>query len=504
MIENPIIRGFHPDPSATKIGDDYYIATSTFEWWPGVEIWHSKDLKNWSFHSRPLNRLSQLNLTGVPDGGGVYAPDLSYDGKTVYLLYTNVRERGAFMQPDNYLVTTDDINGEWSEPLYLNSLGFDPSLFHDDDGRKYLLSLDNGCNKGKRFNGLWLQEYDHSQKKLVGKIKQIYKIDELVEGAHIYHKNGYYYLLKAQGGTGERHSCQLSRSRSLWGEYEDCPFILLHSRDNPDLPLRRGGHGDLIEVGEELYLVHLARRKDAPCCGRETCIQKVEPTPDGWLRLHGGGENPKVEVPQPKLEELTGETDDGYYDFTKGLLPDCFQSLRLPPQGVEFNESGLVMRCGDSLMSRFNQSLFARRISERDFTLETQLSFEPDSEKHMAGLVLMYDTRHWLYCFVSRRQRDLKRVVNIFICDNGSISYPLEDGIEISQGSPVTIGAKARENIVHFMADGEKIGGDYDLTILSDDHVFLGFTGAMAGICCQDLYTREKRAAFKYFKYENP
>lgn len=126
MIENPIIRGFNPDPSIIRVKDTYYIATSTFEWWPGVAVYSSKDLKNWRLDHYPLNRISQLNLQGVPDGGGIWAPCLSYDGNEVFLVYTNVKERGPFMTTDNYLVYTDDItSGKWSEPIYLNSLGFD-------------------------------------------------------------------------------------------------------------------------------------------------------------------------------------------------------------------------------------------------------------------------------------------------------------------------------------------------------------------------------------------
>lgn len=500
MIKNPILKGFHPDPSIIRIGDDYYIATSTFEWWPGVEIWHSRDLKNWHFHSRPLNRPSQLDLRGVPDGGGIYAPCLSCDGETIFLVYTNVRERGAIMQTDNFLVTTDDINGEWSEPVFLNSLGFDPSLFHDSDGRKYLLSLDNHYTAGNRFNGLWLQEYDHKQKKLVGPLKQIYRVDELVEGSHIYRENGYYYLLKAQGGTGERHSCQLSRSRELWGGYEDCPFILLHSRDNPGLALQQGGHGDLIEAGGGLYLVHLARRKDAPCCGRETCIQKVEWTPDGWLRLSGGGENPFMEVPETGADETAWEIEAPRTDFTAvKAMPSRFMSLRGPVEH-SLDENGLHIRGGDGPMSRFGQSLFAERITERDFSVETAVDFTPDCEKHMAGLIFIYDTRHWFYCFVTRSNISGKRTAKIFSCDNGNLTYPAEDGRELPEGT-VTLRAEAKDNRLQFFAGGLPIGEALDMTILSDDHVFLGFTGAMAGICCQDLYTQEKTAVFKYFEY---
>ena len=141
MIENPIIRGFNPDPSICKKGDDYYIATSTFEWFPGVQIFHSKDLKNWQLICRPLNRVSQLDMMGIPDSGGVWAPCLSYADGKFWLVYSIMREHRAFKDVCNYVVMADEIDGEWSEPIFLNASGFDPSLFHDIDGKKYILNI---------------------------------------------------------------------------------------------------------------------------------------------------------------------------------------------------------------------------------------------------------------------------------------------------------------------------------------------------------------------------
>ena len=150
QILNPILRGFNPDPSIIRVDEDYYIATSTFEWFPGVQIHHSRDLVNWQLLTRPLRRPGQLNMLGDPDSCGVWAPCLSYDKGLFYLIYTDVKRYGrtstggasggaSLRDFHNYLVTSDRIDGDWSDPVYLNSSGFDPSLFHDDDGRKYLV-----------------------------------------------------------------------------------------------------------------------------------------------------------------------------------------------------------------------------------------------------------------------------------------------------------------------------------------------------------------------------
>ena len=169
-ISNPILTGFNPDPSILRVGDDYYIATSTFEWFPGVQISHSRDLNNWEVVARPLNRYSQLDMRGNPNSGGVWAPCLSFHDGVFYLIYSNVRRwASCFKDVNNYLVTAESIEGPWSEPIFMNSSGFDPSLFHDEDGRKWFVNMiwDHRDQK-VNFGGILLQEYDHSQQKLVG------------------------------------------------------------------------------------------------------------------------------------------------------------------------------------------------------------------------------------------------------------------------------------------------------------------------------------------------
>jgi xylan 1,4-beta-xylosidase len=139
-ITNPILTGFNPDPSLCRQGEDYYIATSTFEWFPGVRIYHSRDLKNWSLVSTPLDRVSMLDMKGNPDSGGIWAPCLSYADGKFWLLYTDVKiVDSPWKNGRNFLVTAPSIEGPWSEPIPMGNGGFDPSLFHDDDGRKYYL-----------------------------------------------------------------------------------------------------------------------------------------------------------------------------------------------------------------------------------------------------------------------------------------------------------------------------------------------------------------------------
>ena len=195
-IVSPILPGFHPDPSICRVGDDYYIATSTFEWYPGIRIHHSTDLKNWRLVASPLNRPAMLNMIGSPDSCGVWAPCLTWSGGLFYLAYTDVKRfDGNFKDTHNYLTSCDTIDGEWSDPVHLNSSGFDPSLFHDDDGRTWLVNMiwDHRADRDF-FAGIALQEYSPQDQALTGERLNIFRGTDLdyTEAPHLYKKNGYY------------------------------------------------------------------------------------------------------------------------------------------------------------------------------------------------------------------------------------------------------------------------------------------------------------------------
>ena len=185
-IRNPILRGFNPDPSIVRVGDDYFVATSTFEWFPGVQIHHSRDLVHWRLLTRPLTRASQLDLRGNPDSCGLWAPCLSYADGVFWLIYTDVKRYGrtsiggpsgaSLRDFHNFLVTSPRIDGEWSDPTFLNSSGFDPSLFHDEDGRKYLVNMLWDHRPGQnRFAGIVMQEYSVAERRLVGPRRNVFR-----------------------------------------------------------------------------------------------------------------------------------------------------------------------------------------------------------------------------------------------------------------------------------------------------------------------------------------
>lgn len=518
-IVNPILKGFNPDPSILRVGDDYYIAASTFEWFPGVQIHHSRDLIHWELLARPLSRLSQANMAGNPTSGGIWAPCLSYSGGLFYLIYTDVKSwcDGPFKDTHNYLTTSRDPTGEWSEPVHLNSSGFDPSLFHDDDGRKWLVNMQWDFRKGRnRFSGILLQEYDPESGRLVGPIANIFKGTPLglVEGPHLYKRNGWYYLMVAEGGTRFEHAVTLARSRSISGPYQTHPANpVLTSWQDPTLELQRAGHGSLVETQNgEWYLTHLCGRplpsRGRCVLGRETAIQKME-WKDDWLYVAGGGNKPFLRVEAPDLPEHAFPAKNPRDDFDEPTLGIDFQTLRVPlgedSLSLTERKGFLRLKGRESLSSRFHQSLVARRQQAFKYTASTALEFEPESYAQMAGLVLFYDTKNYFYLYLSRDDAG-RKALNVFKCDDGRAGEVLDEPVPV-EGPRCRLRAEVDYHLLRFSfsQDGKawsRIGGDFDASILSDEYTEPHkFTGAFVGLCCQDLTGRRKAADFDYFEY---
>ena len=520
FIKNPILRGCNPDPSIIRVGEDFYIATSTFEWFPGVQIHHSKDLRNWKLIARPLNRLSQLNMEGNITSGGVWAPCLSYDNGIFYLVYTDAKTFDTiYKDTHNYLVTTTDIEGEWSGPIYLNSSGFDPSLFHDDDGRKWLVNVDWDHRKGKnRFGGILLQEYSPKEKRLVGPVYKIFKGTKLgcTEGPHIYKVNGYYYLMTAEGGTGYNHAVTMARSKSITGPYEiDPENPILTSKDDPSLELQKAGHASLVSTQNgEWYMVHLCGRplpqKRRCVLGRETSIQKVAWTEDKWLRLEQGGNKPYVYVPAPNIPERPWDKEAVRDDFDSEKLNIHFQSLRIPLGedllSLTERPGFLRLKGRESLSSRHRQALIARRQQAFCYMATICVEFEPESYKQMAGLICIYDVQNFYYLRITYDE-NMGKCIGIVVCDNNKFDEPLEKDICIEGWKRCYLRAKVEFDMLQFYyakdeTEWKPIGPVLDYSILSDEYCKEGhFTGAFVGICCQDLTGRRKEADFDFFEY---
>ena len=530
MITNPIIRGFNPDPSIVRIGDDYYVATSTFEWFPGVQIHHSRDLVNWRLVARPLNRPSQLDLRGVPDSCGVWAPCLTYADGLFHLVYSVVLRYGrttvcgseslAYRDFSNYLVTSPVIDGDWSDPIFLNSSGFDPSLFHDDDGRKYLVNMLWDHRPGrKNFAGIVLQEYLPARQALTGERRLIFAGEGLdfVEGPHLFRRDGWIYLLVAEGGTGWNHAALLARSRCLEGPYTVCPHgPLVTSRGRPDIALQRAGHGDLVETPDGRWLLtYLCGRPLAGsrCCvmGRETAIQPVVWTQDGWLETATGHALPQHEIAWTAEAAETNQVCS--HDFASPVLPLEFQWLRSPRPQHLFSltqRPGFLRLFGrDTVGSAFDQALVARRQQAFRFSAQTRLDYEPRNFQQSAGLILYYNAAKFHYLCVGRDE-----VLGRYLSVVSVVPGP-EAGGRVSQAfalpaGPVDIRAEVDGDRLQFgfrLAGQDAwtwLPGTLSMSPLSDeagDPDQPSFTGTFVGMACQDLSGEGLPADFDGFTY---
>lgn len=527
-ITNPILPGFNPDPSILRVGEDYYIATSTFEWYPGVQIHHSRDLANWELVTRPLTRKSQLDMRGDPDSCGVWAPCLSYADGLFWLIYTDVKRKdGSFKDAHNYLVTAPSIEGPWSDPVYMNSSGFDPSLFHDDDGRKWFVNMlwDHRV-RPLLFAGIALQEYDPKAQKLVGPVKNIYKGTDLklVEGPHLYKRNGkdgrpWYYLMTAEGGTGYDHAVTFARSRSLDGPYETHPEkYVVTAKDSPLNKLQRAGHGDWVETPDgKTYIVHLTGRpttqKRRCVLGRETAIQEAEWRDDDWLWLKHGSNVPALEVEVPGTRDEARYWAERRYTFG-GALDQDFQWLRTPETDRIFRlENGKLRLFGrESIGSWFEQALVARRQTHFSYDAETVIDFSPTDERTMAGLVAYYGRYNFFYLAVTAQsdgQREMLIMSSEASFPDGKLRFPAVP-VRIPNAGKLKLALTIRGPALQFSyaVEGQElqpIGPVLDASILSDEcggHAEHGsFTGAFVGMAAHDLNGTASPADFDYFVY---
>jgi xylan 1,4-beta-xylosidase len=550
-IRNPILPGFNPDPSIVRVGDDYYIATSTFEWFPGVQIHHSRDLVNWRLLTRPLRRASQLNMLGDPDSCGVWAPCLSFADGLFWLIYTDVKRfgrtsvagaSGASMRDfHNYLVTSPTIDGEWSEPVYLNSSGFDPSLFHEDDGRKYLLNMLWDHRPGNnRFAGIVLQEYSAKESKLIGERMNIFKGTPLglTEAPHLYKRNGWYYLLTAEGGTAWGHAVTMARSRNLTGPYELHPdTYVISARHRPDSELQRAGHASLVETQNgETYMAYLAgrplRNRGRCTLGRETAIQKMVWGEDDWLRTLDGEGIPTMETPAPtftrssrsqEAHSISGAESQSLltsaatkrYEFNSPELPIDFQWLRTPFPEEIFSltaHPGFLRLIGrETIGSLFRQSLVARRQQSHCFSAATVIEFEPQHFQQLAGLTCYYSAAKFHYLYISHDETLGKHLRVMSSIPDSVQTDAFTPPIAIPAGKKVHLRVEVDYERLHFAYRVESVDNDwrwlpqqFDASILSDEATtpgFPSFTGAFVGMACQDLAGTSHPADFDFFEY---
>jgi xylan 1,4-beta-xylosidase len=496
---NPILRGFNPDPSILRVGEEYFIATSTFEFHPAVRIHHSTNLVDWTVRGHAL----ELDLRGVPDSGGVWAPSLTFADDRFWLAYSIVRTMdGDDKDIDNYLVTSESIDGPWSEPVHLGSRGFDFSFFHDDDGTHWIVGVQwDQRPEHPSFGGLVLEQYLPDERRTSGTAVLIHQEPTLVEGPNLYRIGGWYHLLIAAGGTGWNHAVTAARSRHLLGPYErdPQPFVLT-SRDAPGAPLQKAGHGELVQTAQGWMLVHLGSRPTLhlgerySTLGRETCLQPVVFDDEGWLRLAEGGHHAAIGAGDVQERSWTDDFDGRELDTRR------WSTLRAALAGAssQVRPGWLRLRGGHSTASVFDQSMILTRVEEHETDFSAVIDAEPTSTRESAGIIAWYDRAGWIQLQVTWDEehgrhlrvvsRDGARTVR-----SDAVTVP-EGVLELHawlRGPELTFGWAGPDGVVR------RIDGGYPAWTLSDDHGGrLRFTGMFLGLRADDLDGRGWAADF--------
>jgi xylan 1,4-beta-xylosidase len=466
LTPRPVLTGSHPDPSIVRAGADYYIATTTCEWTPGVRLHHSPDLVNW----RPLGgALPDLDLSGYPDSGGVWAPSLTYAGGLFHLLHSTVQSyAGGFTDAPNYLVTAESIEGPWSAPVLVHARGFDASMFHDGDD-SWVINLVHDWRPGRGGSaGIEARRWDRAARRLTGEpvLLDMPPAQTWIEGPNLYRRGDWFYLLTADGGTGWEHQVTVCRARSLTGPYEKCPHgPLVTARHDPDLPLQKAGHGSLVETPDgRWFLAYLVARplgRRGPCVlGRETALTEVFWNADGWPRA----DEPAVPA------TVTGDPP--------------WSTLRRPasPDWITVGER-ITIRGGRSPQSLIGPSLLARPITEPRYTFEATVDFSAESFQQCAGVTAYYNTRNWHFLQVTDGP-----LLRLITRDHGVLTVHAEVAVP---AGPLRLGFDLDGADLTFRYGDTRIGPVLDATVLSDEHAIegdtMGFTGAMAGLWVWDL-----------------
>lgn len=504
---NPILQGCYPDPSITRKGDDYYLVTSTFAMFPGVPIFHSKDLVNWTQIGHVLDRKSQLKVQDTGISAGIYAPSIKYNAnnETFYMITTQFAG-----DINNMVVKTKDPFQGWSEVYKLKFNGIDPSLFFDDNGKAYVVHNDAPDRGKELYNGhrvikIWEYDVENDQviagtdKIIVDGGVDISRKPIWIEAPHIYKKNGIYYLMCAEGGTGDWHSEVIFTSENPMGPYVPAPNNPILSQrylnSNRANKVDWAGHADLVEGTDgKHYGVFLAIRpneKGLVNTGRETFILPVD-----WSGKYPVFENglvpmePKLKMPKG-VENKTGT--EGFFpngnftftdNFTAPKLDYRWIGMRGPREDfITTSKNGLNIKpFAVSIKAVAPVSALFQRQQHQHFTATTTMKFTPKSENELAGLAC-YQSERFNYVFgITKKDKDF--YILLEKTEKGQSKIIASAKIDVKMPVQLQVTAKGDEYKFNYSVDGvnfTNLGGTVSGDILSTN-VAGGFTGSLIGL----------------------
>ncbi len=498
---NPVISGFYPDPSICRVEDDYYMVHSTFEYFPGVPIFHSKDLVHWQQIGHCLTRKSQLNLNKMRASGGIFAPTIRYHEGTFYMITTNVYGGG------NFFVTAKDPAGPWSDPIWVDQSGIDPSLFFDDDGQVYYsrhVGQSDG-HIGQQIIDLETGELEDELKNVWGGTGGIW-----AEGPHLYKINGFYYLMISEGGTSYDHRVTIARSHSPFGPFESNPAnpILTHS-DRRDHMFQALGHADIVETPDGWWMVCLGIRPQPQSgfnhhLGRETFLAPVTWSEDKWPIVNGNGKLEET-LPAPKLPPHPFKAPPARDDFDKDWFGLQWNFLRNPyeenysltarPGYLRLQGSAITLNDQDS------PTFVGRRQTDPACYVSTQVDFNPAAENEEAGLTLRgNDKNHY---DIGLTLKDQKRKVFFRKVLDGKTTNSIHDA-DIPEGDVILSVTASPESYAFTCKSlkGEAVELGNALTKDLSSEKIGGFTGVYFAMYATGNGQKSTTMAdFDYFEY---
>ena len=459
---NPVLRGFHPDPSVVRVGEDYYLVNSSFVFFPGLPIFHSRDLVHWKLIGHAVESLETSGLSGLPGGFGYWAPDISFYHGRFWVVATLRRNTPPYRL--QMITSAETPQGPWSKPKFLELDGIDPSLFDDGDKRYILL------NPGAIMAEI-SEEGD-----LISEPEMIYFGSARIkpEGPHLLKKDGWYYLFLAEGGTGDGHMETVMRSKALKGPYTACPFNPVLGRRKKDAYIQRSGHGKPVCTPDgRWYMVYLCGRKveGLTVLGRETALDPVQWTEDGW----------------PMVNELKGPSCLQCMPYAgTGPQESCYDEWIAPRTDPEsfavWDQNSVVLKGGDDPVTGGPCSVLLQRQKERNFVQTVRIDMT-DAAENCIGCITGYYDEHSYFLYGARRTgNQLQIEILEQIGEERRLQHlAVQDGLTVT----LTVAAEGMNRTLQ-IAEGDNAReiGRLRVEYLSDEGLSSGkrFTGAMLGM----------------------
>ncbi len=501
--KNPIIRGFNPDPSVCRADSGYYLVTSTFEYFPGIPIYHSTDLINWTHTANAVTRAEQLPLAKAEASGGIWAPTIRFNNGMFYITAT-------FSGIGNFIIYTDDPRGEWSDAVWTDMDGIDPSMLFDG-GKMYYCANDCGSRAClHKTEGISLAEMDPMTGKVNGAVRRIWDGTGggWLEAPHIYHIDGMYYLLAAEGGTGVNHTSVLARSRNVWGPYEECPFNpILTSRNDTTKQVSCAGHADMVEGPDgSMYMVHLASRpyvNGGTTLGRETFLTPVKHV-NGWF----AAEHKKALI--DNISDInTGQRIQHVFCCrfeTEGWEPQWLFPRGRSDKYIERGNGALILRPSAAKLTDDMglPSLAAVRQPDFECEAEIELDFSPLEDGCEAGLAVYLSPRN-IYKIAKRRENGTDYIVTDKLADDFEQEIYRVKAPEGVLKFTVKSNTEKYEFFWSANDSGAAAAGSASAKFMTTDAAEHCFTGTLIGVWAQSVTESKSRAViYRYSVKSNP